>query len=213
MPRKTDGILFELQPRPTKGDDGKPLLYAEPVVERKYDLDDIDDFCAKYRHTSKGEMKHFFGLLEEVVTLWLRQGQRVEIPFGSFAPKLKLLGEHTDPEKVTGRDVMYGGIEFIPSKQFVKNADCGRLGFRKKTGSVGNSQIHDLKAMEEALRQSTVMQHVTIQRFMYNSGLKYQSAKRYLDGLCGGDSPRLQRYKEGRMWHYRVLTVTTSSKK
>jgi hypothetical protein len=25
MPRKTDGILFELQPRPTKGDDGKPL--------------------------------------------------------------------------------------------------------------------------------------------------------------------------------------------
>ena len=42
MPRKTDGILFELQPRPTKGNDGKPLLYAEPVVERRYDLDDIE---------------------------------------------------------------------------------------------------------------------------------------------------------------------------
>ena len=159
MPRKTDGILFELQPRPTNGDDCKPLLYAQPVVERKYDLDAIDDFCAKYRHTSKGEMKHFFGLLEEVTTMWLR------------------------------------------------------LGFRKKTGCVGNSQIHDPKVMDEALRQSTVMQHVTIQRFMFNSGLKYQSAKRYLDSLCEGDSPRLQRYKEGRMWHYRVLTVTTSSKK
>ena len=34
MPRKTDGVLFELQPRPTKGDDGKPLLYAKPVVVR-----------------------------------------------------------------------------------------------------------------------------------------------------------------------------------
>ena len=62
MPRKTDGVLFELQPRPTKGEDGKPLLYAQPVVEYKYNLDDIDDFCNKYRHTSKGEMKRFFGL-------------------------------------------------------------------------------------------------------------------------------------------------------
>ena len=74
MPRKTDGVLFELQPRPTKGEDGKPLLYAQPVVEYKYDLDAIDNFCCKYRHTSKGEMKHFFSLLEEVTTMWLRQG-------------------------------------------------------------------------------------------------------------------------------------------
>ena len=103
MPRKTDGVLFELQPRPTKGDDGKPLLYAKPVVDHKYNLDDIDDFCNKYRHTSKGEMKRFFDLLEEVTTMWLREGQRVETPFGSFAPKIRLLGDHTDPAKVTGR--------------------------------------------------------------------------------------------------------------
>ena len=96
MPRKTDGVLFELQPRPTKGEDGRPLLYAQPVIERKYNLDDIDDFCAKYRHTSKGEMQRLFYLLEEVTTMWLRKGCRVETTFGSFAPKLKLLGEHTD---------------------------------------------------------------------------------------------------------------------
>jgi len=63
------------------------------------------------------------------------------------------------------------------------------------------------------LRLSTVMQRVTIQRFMYNSGLKYQSAKCYLDSLCKGDSPCLQRYKEGRMWHYRVLPTTTLPEK
>ena len=113
MPRKTDGILFELQPRPTKGEDGKPLLYAQPVIERKYNLDDIDDFCAKYRHTSQGEMKLLFSLLEEVTTMWLRKGYRVETPFGSFAPKLKLLGEHTDPEKVLGRDVKYLSFNLI----------------------------------------------------------------------------------------------------
>ena len=28
MPRKTDGIKFEIHPRPTKGEDGKPLLYV-----------------------------------------------------------------------------------------------------------------------------------------------------------------------------------------
>jgi ABC-type glutathione transport system ATPase component len=93
MPRKTDGILFELQPRPTKGDDGKPLLYAQPVIKHKYDLDDIDDFCARYRHTSRGEMKRLFDLLGEVTTMWLSEGCRVETPFGSFAPKLKLLGD------------------------------------------------------------------------------------------------------------------------
>jgi len=28
MPRKTDGIVFEIHSRPTKGEDGKPLLYV-----------------------------------------------------------------------------------------------------------------------------------------------------------------------------------------
>ena len=202
MPRKTDGILFELQPRPTKGDDGKPLLYAQPVIEHRHDLDALDDFCAKYRHTSKGEMKRLFDLFSEVATMWLRQGHRVETPFGSLAPKLKLLGDHTDPEKVTGRDVMYGGIEFIPSKQFVRDADCSSDGFRRQQG---NSQMHDPKAMEEALRRSIRNGYVTVSTFMVFSHLKRKSAKAYLDGLCEGDTPRLRRYREGRTWHYSVL--------
>ena len=210
MPRKTDGILFELQPRPTKGDDGKPLLYAQPVIERKYDLDDIDDFCANYRHTSKGEIKHLFNLFSEVATMWLRKGYRVETPFGSLAPKLRLLGEHTDPSKVTGRDVMYGGIEFIPSKQFVKDADCSRDGFRLQKGHVGNSQMYDPKAMDEALRRSTRHGYITIKTFQILSGLKYNSAKNFLDSLCLGENPRLRRYREGRTWHYTVLDNTSS---
>lgn len=204
MPRKTDGILFELQPRPTKGSDGKPLLYAQPVIERKFDLEDIDSFCTKYRHTSKGEMLRFADLLEEVVAMWLRQGHRVETPFGSFAPKLKLLGEHTEPSKVLGQDVIYSGVEFIPAKQFVKDADCSEEGFRKQRASVGNSQMRDTKAMDEALRQSIHHGHITISTFMQKSGLKYNSAKLFLDSLCEGKKPRLTRYKESRTWHYIV---------
>jgi hypothetical protein len=202
MPRKTDGILFELQPRPTKGDDGKPLLYAQPVIERKYDLDAIDEFCAKYRHTNRGEVKHLFGILEEVTTMWLKQGYRVEIPFGSFAPKLKLIGEHTDPEKVTGRDVMYGGVDFIAAKQFVKDSDCSRLGFRRKQGSVGNSQMHDPKAMDAALQQCMKLGYTTVPEFMIFSGLKRDSAKTYLDSLCQGEHPRLWKVRESRRWLY-----------
>ena len=208
MPRKTDGVLFELQPRPTKGEDGKPLLYAQPVIERKYNIDDIDEFCNKYRHTSKGEMKYFFNLLEEVTTMWLKQGCRVETPFGSFAPKLKLLGDHTDPEKVVAHDVMYGGVEFIPAKQFVKDADCSHDGFRRKQGSVGNSQLYDPKAMDDALRRSVHHGYITIKAFQRCSGLKYKTAQAYLDNLCTGDNPRLSRYKEGRTWHYAIRQTT-----
>lgn len=213
MPRKTDGILFELQPRPTKGDDGKPLLYAEPVILRKYNLDDIDDFCARYRHTSRGEMKRLFDLLSEVTTMWLSEGCRVETPFGSFAPKLKLLGDHTEPDKVTGHDVRYGGIEFIPSKQFVSDADCSHSGFRRLKTSVGNSQMNDPKTMEEALRQSCRNGYTTISTFMEFSHLKRKSAKAYLDSLCEGDHPRLRRYHEGRTWHYLLLPPTSPVKK
>lgn len=208
MPRKTNGILFELQPRPTKGDDGNALLYAQPVITRKYDLKDIDDFCAKYRHTSRGEILRLFRLLEEVTTMWLRDGNRVETPFGSFAPKLKLIGEHTDATKVTSRDIMYGGIEFIPSKQFVKDADCSHEGFRRKRSVVGNSQMYDAKAMEEALRRSTHNGYITISTFMVFSHLKRKSAKAYLDSLCEGQNPQLQRYREGRTLHYTVLKNT-----
>lgn len=38
MPRKTDGIEIEIHPRPTKGEDGKPLLYIRPAKGRKKSL-------------------------------------------------------------------------------------------------------------------------------------------------------------------------------
>ena len=205
MPLKTDGILFELQPRPTKGDDGKPLLYAEPVIKHRFDINDIDDFCAQYRHTSRGEVIRFANLLEEITTMWLRKGYRVETPFGSFAPKLKLIGEHTEPNRVLGMDVVYNGVEYIPSKQFIRDADCSEHGFRKQRACVGNSQMHDTRAMDEALRKSVFHGHITITNFMQWSGLKYHSAKAYLDSLCKGEKPRLSRYKEARSWHYVVL--------
>ncbi len=131
MPRKTDGIEFEIHPRPTKGEDGKPLLYVRPAKGRKKTFKELDSFCTNYRSLRTGELQMVFDVVKDVVGLWLSDGYRVETPIGSFAPKLKLLGEHTDPKTIRGRDVRYAEIEFIPAKEFVREGGNNCEGYRK----------------------------------------------------------------------------------
>ena len=193
---------FEIHPRPTKGEDGKPLLYVRPAKGRKKSFKELENFCNKYRGLRTGELQQVTDVLMEVVGLWVSDGYRVETPLGSFAPKLKLLGEHTDPKTIHGRDVVYAGLEFIPSKEFVREAGRNRKGFRKSQEPVGNSQMHDAQAMDEALRRSMRLGYTTIPEFMIYSGLKRDSAKQYLDSLCQGEHPRLWRVRESRRWLY-----------
>ena len=202
MPRKTDGIEIEIHPGPKKGEDGKPLLYVRPAKGRKKSFKDLDDFCTKYRGLRTGEMRQVFDVLMDVTGRWLSEGYRVETPLGSFAPKLKLLGEHTDPKTVTGRDIAYVGLDFIPNKEFVKAGGMHREGYRKSQAPVGNSQMYDQQAMDEALRRSLRLGYTTVPEFMSASGLKRDSAKSYLDSLCKGDHPRLWRVKESRRFLY-----------
>ncbi|MCR4958479.1 MAG: hypothetical protein K6B13_07740 [Prevotella sp.] len=202
MPRKTDGIEFEIHPRPTKGKDGKPLLYVRPAKGRKKSFKELENFCNKYRNLRPGEMQMVMDVMIDVVGLWLSDGYRVETPIGSFAPKLKLLGEHTDPKTIHGRDIEYAGIEFIPSKEFVKEGGRNTEGYRKSLAPVGNSQMYDEKAMDEALRRSMKLGYATIPEFMMFSGLKRDSAKTYLDSLCQGDHPRLWKIRKSGRWIY-----------
>ena len=203
MPRKTDGILFELHPRPTNGEDGKPLLYARPVSGRKLSVDFFDDLCFQHRQMGKGEITRLFNTFLEVGSIYLAEGYRIETPLGSFAPKLKLLGDHTDPAMITSKDVIFSGIDFIPSKRLVEEVKNRHHGCRKGNGRVGNAQMHDSKAMEQALRKSmTKWGYTTISTFKTVSGLKYTTAKNYLNALCEGDEPLLERSREGRQWHY-----------
>ena len=48
MPRKKKGLKFELLPRPTKDENGKPLLYARPAIRRKWSMKWLDDFWASW---------------------------------------------------------------------------------------------------------------------------------------------------------------------
>ena len=213
MPRKTNGIVFELHPGPKHDEEGRPLLYARPASGQKKTMKQLDDFCAEYRNLQRGEMERLFNLFLDVAGDWLAQGYRVETPIGSLAMKLKLVGEHSDPDKVTGRDIMYNGVEFTPSKELIARAGSNREGFRKKSGAVGNSQMYDPKAMEEALRKSLAIGYTSVSSFMHFSGLKRDSAQKFLDSLCQGEDARLRRRRNGKSYIYSPRTVKAPEQK
>lgn len=209
MPRKTDGIEFEIHPRPTKGEDGKPLLYVRVAKGKKMSSELFLSNCKNNHPVFADVIEPVINAVFDDLGRLLTDGYRVDTPFGSFAPKLRLLGDHTDPKSITGRDIVYDGIDFKPSKDFIKQAGKNRLGFRKSDSPVGNSQMYDEQAMAEALRQSLGPGFVTIPIFMFHSGLKRDSATKYLDSLCEGDHPRLQKYRVCRLWHYYPLKDNT----
>ena len=72
MPRKTDGIEFEIHPRPTKGEDGKPLLYVRPAKGRKKSFKQLEDFCNKYRNLRTGELQMVFDVVRPQDHSWQR---------------------------------------------------------------------------------------------------------------------------------------------
>ena len=201
MPRKTDGMPFELFTRPTNGEDGKPLLYVRPAAPYKRSMKDVETYCG-FRGVNAGIINIAFETFMEVCSGWLAESYRVDTPLGTFSAKIKLEGEFTDPSKVKGKDVRFAGLELTPSKYFVKMVKNKQRGFYKKGSSVGNAQMHDDAFMAEALRRSMGRGFTTIRIFMAVSGLKYHSAQRYLNKLCFGENPTLRQMKIGTSYHY-----------
>ena len=91
---------------------------------------------------------------------------------------------------------------FVTLQLKMEEGGKNREGYRKSDTQVGNSQMYDEKAMDEALRRCMKLGYATIPEFMIFSGLKRDSAKTYLDSLCKGDHPRLWKVRESRRWLY-----------
>ena len=203
MPRKKYGMKFELLPRPTKGEDGKPLLYARPSIGFKYTTRAVDEYCVKHRGAHPGDMTRFLETFLDVAANLMLDGSRVETPFGSFAPKLKIDGDYTDPDKVQHKNVRFGGIEFIPSKRFEQELEKKLVyGFLKTKEVVERHPLTNPEDIELALQSCLSRGYTTAKRFSYKAGFKYDKAKDFLDNLCEGEHPRLQRFKEGTTYHY-----------
>jgi len=203
MPRKTDGIPFILQTRPTKGPDGKPLLYAQVEPGHKLTLDHLDIEFQGVGSYRQGDVKRMFEVFANVVGKYVAEGYRIETPLGSFAPKLKTTGAYTDPVQVSNASAGYAGVEFTPSRAFTKQIRKYYRGCLKVSNRVGNSQMRDETAMKRAFRECLVgSTFITLRAFCCHSHLKYWSAKRYLDSLCEGDDALLDRQKNGSLLLY-----------
>lgn len=203
MARKTDGMEFKLLPRPTKGDDGQPLLYVRPASNRKYNMQGVDDWATKYRNFHSGDLTHAVEGLIDVLAVLMSDGSRVETNMGSFAPKLKLEGDFTDPSQVKDDDVTLAGIEFIPSRYFVERLrERIYAGFRRWEDCIERHPVETPEELEEALRKSMTRGYITVKAFAWHAGLKDQTARRLLNSLCEGEKPRLRKRHEGRTIQY-----------
>ena len=201
MPRKKYGVQYELLPRPTKDEDGKPLLYARPAIPVKYSMRTLDDFAHNNRGLQQGEMSRMVRTFMDVAACHMKMGERIVTPMGSFQVKLKLDGDYSDPKKVTGKNVQFAGIEFTPSKEFLGMVEDHLMGgFVYKPNLVYPKSVKELReegAIDEALAKCLERSNFTIGTFCYHSGLKYNTARDFLNRLCKGEPPVLQKRKFG----------------
>ena len=109
---------FEVYPTPVRGKDGKNILFARPQggPHKRITIEQIDEYCAKYSILSRGHLKLVMEEFKHWASELLAQGYRIETPIGSFAPKLKMKREFTDPDEVGHDDVELDGVEYNPGK-------------------------------------------------------------------------------------------------
>ena len=207
MPRKKDGMLVELHPRPTKGEDGKPLLYPKPAMKHTWSMSYLDEYCSKYRGMSRGELTRALEALLDVASYLMADGSRVETPLGTFGPKLKLDGDFTDPDVVKGSNISFSDVDFIPSKRFVMETGENILyGFRKYVDPSKKETLSEDEQRLEVLRQLTRKRGVvTITSFAYNCGIKYSTAREWLNRHCKGESPSVSFFRDGHQLYYRTI--------
>lgn len=201
MPRRKFGLQYELLPRPTKDEDGKPLLYVRPAIPAKYTMQMLDDFAHQNRGLHQGELSRMVQTFMDVTACNMMMGGRVVTPLGSFQVKLKLDGDYSDPKKVTGKNVQFAGIEFTPSKEFISMVEKKlQSGFVYKPDVVHTKSVKELReegAIDEALRKCLERNNFTIHTFCHYSGLKYNTAREFLNRLCKSDPPVLQKRRFG----------------
>jgi hypothetical protein len=203
MPRKKNGFLYEVYPTPAKGKDGGNIVYARPAKGRKLTIEAVDDYCANHHCLRSGELKLAMEEFLKAAGALMAQGYRIDTPIGSFAPKLTMKREVTNPDDVEDSDIMLGGVEYIPGKRW-DNAIGKWLdnGFTRQDNPNTQDLIKDTEHLEHALSESLKRGYVTAKSFAYYAGLTLYSARKQLEAWTKGDSPKLMRTKMGQMHIY-----------
>ena len=204
MPRKTNGMPFEIHPSPKKEENGKNILYVRPRSRQKITMEQLDDYCANHYALRPGELTRAFQAFIEATGYYLSEGYRVETLIGSFAPKIGLKRELTDPDDVKTTDVLFEGIEYKSVKEYEKSVLSNLRGFRRANNPNVQQLMADEDHLNKALQANLERYHgyVTARSFAHSANITYYSARKQLDKWCEGEHPRLLKTKQGQEYIY-----------
>lgn len=201
MPRKTDGIPFEVHRSPKADEDGNVMLYAAPQSNRTKDFKELEAWLQVSSTVRAGELQRSFNAFMDECTRWLSQGYRVQTPLGVFSLKLGMKRKVTNPREVRHDDAEFKGIEFRPSAKFTNGVKMKikSEGFRYVHRADSTLLVANEEAMLKALYESIHAEggYTTVSRFMFHSGLSKYAATRKLRQWCRSGSCLLKERKLG----------------
>ena len=148
-------MLFEVHPTPVKGKDGRNIVYVRPAEHDKLSMKGLEDFCNRNYHSYYGELSRAFDYFLRAAGELMARGYRIETPIGSFAPRLKLIREITDPKEVKGRDVVFDGVDYNPGKLWNKELEKWSRGFRRYDNPNTQEILADPATAGSHTRQAT----------------------------------------------------------
>ncbi len=204
MPRKKDGMLFEVHPTPAKGSDGRNIVYVRPATQGKLAMKDVEDFCCNNYGVRFGELSRAFEVFLRAAGELMGMGYRIDTPIGSFAPRLTLSREFTDPDDIKGSDVSFDGVDYNPGQRWNRELEKWNNGFRRANNPNTKEILADQERLEQILR-ATIKEfrgYVTVGIFAFRSGLTYYSSRKQLNEWCKGDTPKLLRTRRGQEFIY-----------
>lgn len=206
MPRKKDGMLYVVHPTPVKGKNGKNIVFVRPAEKHKITMRELEDFCCRNYHSRYGELMSAFSYFLRAAGELMVNGYRIETPIGSFAPRLKLMREITDPDEVKDFDVRYDGVEYNPGKLWNTELEKWSRGFRRYENPNTQEIMADRQQLEVVLRKLLDRDgYTTVRRFAQESTLTYYSARKLLNEWCEGENPKLLKTKQGQYHIYTAL--------
>jgi len=193
MPRKNKGMWYEVHPTPVKGSDGKNLVYVRPKSGQKLTMKQLEDYGERHYAVRYGELTRAFDVFIRIAGRFLAEGYRIDTPIGSFAPKLSLAKQITDPEEVKDRHVRLEGVEYNPGKLWNDEIDKWLDGFRRYHNPDTQQILADKDKLEQVMRECLKQHHgyITAGMFARCSGLTLYSARKQLNEWTKGENPKL----------------------
>lgn len=192
MPNKNNGMKFEVHPSPVKGKDGKNIVYVRPAGRAKMSMDNLEEYCIKNYNSRYGELTMAFSYFMRAAGELMAKGYRIDTPIGSFAPRLKLIREITDPDEVTEGDVVFDGVDYKPGKRWNEELLKWSEGFRSVDNPNTQEILADKPKLEELLQKLLdIKGYTTVTQFKAATNLTDYSARKQLNEWCEGDKPKL----------------------